>query len=138
MRVPGIQCGKLLYFRQMASITLKVPDDLASQILAQERQLPRILELGLRELNAGGQSGFDGAADVLELLAALPTPEEILQLRPSPRLSARVAEIIEKSRTGVMTPRDEEDWERYEYLEHLVRMAKAAAQMKLARSARNV
>ena len=136
--VSGMQCGKLLYFRQMASITVKVPDDLASQILAQERQLPRILELGLRERNAGGQSGFDGAADVLELLAALPTPEEILKLRPSPRLSARVAEIVEKNRTGVMTPRDEEDWERYEYLEHLVRMAKAAAQMKLARSARNV
>ena len=30
-----------------------------------------------------------------------------------------------------MTPLDEEEWERYEYLEHLVRMAKAAAQLKL-------
>jgi hypothetical protein len=29
-----------------------------------------------RELNAGGQSVFDGAADLLELLAALPSPEE--------------------------------------------------------------
>jgi len=127
---------KLLYFRQMASITLSLPDDLASQIQAQQQQqLPRILELGLRELNAGGQSGFDGAADVLELLAALPSPEEILNLRPSARLSARVAEIVEKSRAGEMTPLDEEDWERYEYLEHLVRMAKAAAQVKLASSA---
>jgi len=116
----------------MASITLSLPEDLASQIQAQQRQLPRILELGLRELNAGGQSGFDGAPDVLELLAALPSPEEILKLRPSARLSARVAEIVEKSRTGEMTPLDEEDWERYEYLEHLVRMAKAAAQVKLA------
>ena len=122
----------------MASITLSLPDDLASQIRAQQQQLPKILELGLRELNAGGQSGFDGAADVLELLAALPTPEEILNLRPSLRLTARVAELIEKSRDGQMTPPDVEDWERYEYLEHLVRMAKAAAQMKLARSARNV
>jgi hypothetical protein len=66
----------------MASITVSLPDDLASQIRAQEQQLPRILELGLRELNASGQSGFDGAADVLELLAALPTAEEILKLRP--------------------------------------------------------
>ena len=117
----------MLYFRQMASITLSLPDDLASQVRAQLQQLPKILELGLRELNAGGQSGFDGAADVLELLAALPTPEEILNLRPSTRLSARVAEMIEKSRAGEMTPLDEEDWERHEYLEHLVRMAKAAA-----------
>jgi hypothetical protein len=122
----------------MASITLSLPDDLASQIKAQQQQLPRILELGLRELNASGQSGFDGAADVLELLAALPTPEEILNLRPSPRLSARVAEMVEKSRAGEMTPLDQEDWERYEYLEHLVRMAKAAAQLKLASSAGDV
>ena len=119
----------------MSPITLGLPDDLASQIRAQQQQLHRILELGLRELNAGGQSGFDGAADVLELLAALPTPEEILSLRPSARLSARVAELIEKSRAGGMRPLDEEEWERYEYLERLVRMAKAAAQLKLAPSA---
>jgi hypothetical protein len=125
----------LLYFRQMASITLSLPDDLESQIRARQEQLPRILELGLRELNACGQSGFDGAADVLELLAALPAPEEILKLRPSVRVAARVVELIEKSRAGEMTPLDEEEWEKYEYLEHLVRMAKAAAQLKLAPSA---
>jgi len=116
----------------MASITVSLPDDLASQIRAQQQQFPRILELGLRELNASGQSGFDGAADVLELLAALPAPDEILNLRLSTRLSARVAELVEKSRASEMTPLDEEEWERYEYLEHLIRMAKAAAQLKLA------
>jgi hypothetical protein len=46
-----------------------------------------------------------------------------------------VAELIEKSRTGEMTPVDEDEWERYQYLEHLVRMAKAAAQLELASSA---
>jgi hypothetical protein len=133
-----VRCRQpLLYFLQMAPITLSLPDDLASQLLAREQELPRILELGLRELNAGGQSGFDGAADVLELLAALPAPEEVLNLRPSARLSARVAELIEKSRAGEMTPLDQQDWEKYEYLEHLVRMAKAAAHLKLASSAGN-
>ena len=43
--------------------------------------------------------------------------------------------MIEKSRAGEMTPPDEEEWEKYEYLEHLVRMAKATAQLKLAPSA---
>jgi len=127
----------LLYFRQMSPITLSLPDDLASQIRARQQQLPRIFELGLRELNAGGQSGYDGAADVLELLAALPTPEEILALRPSEGLSTRVAELLRKARAGEMTPGDEEDWERYEYLEHLVRMAKAAAHLKLTPSVGN-
>jgi hypothetical protein len=121
----------------MSPITLSLPDDLASQIRARQQQLPRIFELGLRELNAGGQSGYDGAADVLELLAALPTPEEILALRPSEGLSTRVAELLRKARAGEMTPGDEEDWERYEYLEHLVRMAKAAAHLKLTPSVGN-
>jgi hypothetical protein len=53
----------------MASITLSPSDDLASQIQAQQQQLARILELGLREFNGSRQSGFDGGADVLELLA---------------------------------------------------------------------
>jgi hypothetical protein len=84
----------------MASITLRLSDDLASQIRAHECQLPRILELGLRELNASGQNGFDGAADVLELLAGLPAPEEILCLRPSPRLAERISRLLEKIRAG--------------------------------------
>ena len=65
----------LVYFPQMGSITLSLPDELAAQIRAREQDLPRILELGLREINASGESEFDGAADILELLAALPTPE---------------------------------------------------------------
>ena len=40
--------------------------------------------------------------------------------------------MIEKSRTGEMTAQDEEEWESYEYLEHLVRMAKAAARRRKA------
>ncbi len=135
---PNFDDEELLYFRQMASITLSLPDDLASQLRAKEQQLPKILELGLRELNAAAQSGFDGAADVLELLAALPSPQQILDLRPSPRLAARISELIDKSRAGEMTTADQEEWERYEYLEHLVRIAKAAAQLKLAPSASDV
>jgi hypothetical protein len=139
----GIACGNtsllrlLLHFRQMTSITLSVPDDLASRIRVQQ-QLPRILELGLRKLNADAQGGFDGAADILELLAALPAPEEILKLRPSPRLAARIAELMEKSRAGEMAPSDHEDWETCEYLEHLVRMATAAAHVKLTPSRADV
>jgi len=128
---------QLVTLRSMGSITLSLPDDLATQLRAHQQQLPTILELGLRELNANAQSGFDGAAAVLELLAALPTPAEILNLRPSPRLSARVSELIEKSRSSQMTSTEEDEWEKYEYLEHLVRMAKASARLKLALPAQN-
>ena len=71
-------------------VTLNLPDDLATQLSLMEHKLPQILELGLRELDASTQSGFSGAADVLEFLASLPTPEEIIALRPSTALQTQI------------------------------------------------
>src|SRR6266498_3918581 len=108
----------------MSAITLNVPDNLAERLRNQEDRLPEILELGLRELSAGAQHGFEGTAQVLEFLAGLPTPREILDLRPSERLHQRVQELIVRSRAGALSAREEEEWERYQFLEHLVRIAK--------------
>jgi len=121
----------MLYFSQMSAITLQVPDDLADRLRSQQERLPEILALGLRELYATAQSGFAGAAEILELLAGLPSPKEILESRPSEALQRRVRELLEKSRAGALTPLEEEEWERYQYLEHLVRIAKTAACQRL-------
>ena len=72
-------------------VTLNLPDDLATQLSLMEDKLPQILELGLRELDASTQSGFSGAADVLEFLASLPAPEEIITLRPSTALQTQIS-----------------------------------------------
>ena len=115
----------------MSAITLQLPDELAERLRKHEERLPEILELGLRELNADPQSGFEGTTEVLEFLAGLPSPEDTLKLRPSERFGRQVQELLEKSRAGALTAQEENDWERYEFLEHLVRMAKATACLKL-------
>lgn len=117
----------------MSAITLHIPDDLAERLRGREDQLAQILELGLREINTT-PGGFAGTSDVLELLASLPAPEVILALRPSEQLQQRIDELVEKSRAGGLTDPEEAEWERYEYLEHLVRMAKAKAQQKVSSS----
>src|SRR2546425_434025 len=68
----------MVYFMQMSAITLQLPDELAERLRKHEERLPEILELGLRELNADPQSGFEGATEILEFLAGLPSPEDIL------------------------------------------------------------
>ena len=113
----------------MSSITLNIPDDLAERLRGREDQVAQILEFGLREINS--TEGFAGASDVLELLASLPSPEDILALRPSERLQRRMDELLEKSQAGNLSSAEEAEWERYEYLEHLVRMAKGRALIKL-------
>ncbi len=111
--------------------TLDLTDDLAARLTPHQDQISQILEMGLREVNASSQAGFKGLAEVLEVLASLPAPEDVLALRPAPVLEERVRNLLEKNRTECLSDDEEREWERYEYLEHLVRMAKAKAKLKL-------
>ncbi len=119
----------------MSAITLQLPDDLALRLQGQEDRLPEILELGLRDILTDGQPGFAGANEVLETLASLPSPEEVLSLRPSAHLTARVEELLTINQARGFTDLEQREWDRYEYLEHLVRMAKASAHRRLNLSA---
>ena len=59
----------------------------------------------------------------------LEIPKEILALRPSKALQARLDILLEKNRTESLNPEEEQEWERYQYLEHLIRIAKAKAHL---------
>lgn len=112
-------------------VTFDLPDEVATQLQPFQDKLPQILELGLRELNAISQDGFSGMAEILEFLASLPTNEAIIALRPSESLQAQISILLEKNRTVGLTPAEEQLWQGYQYLEHIVRMAKARALKKL-------
>jgi hypothetical protein len=111
-------------------ITLTVPEELATRLQPVGDHLPQILELGIREWNARRGAGFSGFADVLETLASLPAPEEVLALRPSASLQERLDELLEKSQAAGLSPEEQGEWEQYQYVEHLVRLAKARAALK--------
>lgn len=111
-------------------ITLDVPNDLGIRLRPFSQQLPRLLELGLRELNAP-HAGFHSLNDILEFLAKLPSAEEIMALCPAPELQEQIDSLLEKQRTAGLNSEEELQWQQYEYLEHLVRIAKANALLKL-------
>ncbi|MGB0563608.1 MAG: hypothetical protein ACPGVO_17670 [Spirulinaceae cyanobacterium] len=112
-------------------VSVDIPDELALRLNPLQTQLPRILELGLREWNARSEAGFSGLADVLETLASLPSAEEILVLKLSNTLQQQVERLLEKNKTVGLTMEEEKWWQQYEYVEHLVRMAKTRALLKL-------
>ena len=86
---------------------------------------PRYLSLGCG--NCSLLRPVMPVSDVLETLARLPSPEEVVALRPSPILQARIETLLEKIRTDGLTSEERKEWERYEYIEHLIRMAKIRA-----------
>lgn len=111
--------------------TVTIADDLASQLRPYSDSLTEIIELGIREWKARTEPGYNGISQVFETLAALPTPEEVLALRPAPPLQERIEVLLEKSRTTDLSAEDQREWDQYSYLEHIVRMAKANALRKL-------
>ena len=112
-------------------ITLNVPDELVTRLRDKELDLARVLELGLRELSASETAAFSGSGAVIETLATLPDPREVLALRPSEELEARIHELLEKNRTSGLSESEAQEWQRYEFVEHIVRLAKANALKKL-------
>ena len=107
-------------------LTVTVPDELASRLRAVENQLPEILELGLREW-LSTPPGYAGLGDMLETLARLPSPGEVLGQRSATHLQDRIEELIAKNRAGGLSAEEQREWNRYEYLEHLIRLAKVRA-----------
>jgi hypothetical protein len=112
-------------------IMVDIPDELFTKLELLDQSVSQVLELGVNELVARPQPGFTGFAEVLDFLANLPTPEEILALRPSPALQAQIDRLSEKYQAQDLTPAEQQLWQQYEYLEHIIRLAKAKAYLKL-------
>ncbi len=116
----------------MTTVQLEVSDDLAEKLRpVNSQQIERALYIGLREINASNQVRFVGAAQILELLASLPTPQEVLAIQPSAQLQERVSQLLEKNRNEGLSLEEKQEWQEFEYLEHLIRIAKAKAARKL-------
>ncbi len=112
-------------------VTLEIPDDIALNLESRKDNLPQILTLGLRELAAKPSNGFTGLTEILEFLAKLPTPQEILSLRLAPAVQTEIENLLDKNRTQGLDESDRQMWEHYEFIEHLVRLAKAQALLRL-------
>ena len=116
----------------LSTFQLNIPQELAIRLKPLQGQLSQILELGLRELNAKKQPGFEGSSDILEFLAGLPTPEEIIKLRPSKKMQARINYLLNKNHQPEgLIPDEQTEWDQYQYIEHLVRIAKTKAHIKI-------
>lgn len=112
-------------------ITVDVPNNLGLRLDPFKNQLSDLLELGLREMNTPSESDFHSLNEILEFLAKLPSPEEIIALRPSETLQQQINDLLAKQHDSGLNREEERLWQQFEYLEHLVRIAKANALLKL-------
>lgn len=87
----------------MTTITLEIPDDLASQI---------------DPLHPAYQ-------EMIDFLASSPTPEQIIAHRPSALVQERLAELLEKNREDGLTEAEMAELDLYEQIDDLMSLLKA-------------
>lgn len=70
--------------------------------------------------------------EIVDFLAAGTSPGDIVAFRPSEGARARLAELLQREKSEVLSPDDASELRHYLQLEHVMRLAKARARLRLA------
>ncbi len=111
----------------MIELTIQIPDELALQLQPVQNRLAEIIELGLREITP---AQYRLSSEVIEFLVSGPSPENIINFRPSVEAQTRVTELLNKNQTGTLTPAEEAELDRYESLDYLITLMKVRARQR--------
>ena len=109
-------------------LTIDIPDHLAARVTAERGRLAEIIERGFR-YQWSETAGV--AREVIAFLAKGPQPNEILTFRPSEKFLQHSRELLDRTKTGAITPADEAELDEIAYLDHFVSLIKAEARRHL-------
>ena len=118
----------------MTTITLEVPDDLATQLQGNPALLLALLREVTNVKNAPVASPATHEAsappvyqEIIDCLSASPTPEALLAFKISEGAQERLEDLLDKHREATLTPDERVELETYRQLNHLVIRLQARA-----------
>jgi hypothetical protein len=77
---------------------------------------------------ASVQSTLGALEEIADFLASGPSPDELLQFRPSPRTQERAEELLDKLKDGCLSVNERAELDQLEQVERLMRFVKARIQ----------
>jgi len=69
--------------------------------------------------------------EIIDFIASGTTPEAVVAFRPSPAAQQRVADLVERSKDGTISPEEQSELDDFLQLEHIMIMAKARARQHM-------
>ncbi|MCS6911254.1 MAG: hypothetical protein NZM11_11920, partial [Anaerolineales bacterium] len=112
----------------MVEIKVQLPDNLAQRVRTMSVWLPAVLELSLLSLRT---PAAQTASEIIDFLAAGPTPEEVLAYHVSERAQERVRRLLAINEAGLASSDEQAELDEIERIEHIVTLLKAQAQQQL-------
>jgi len=118
----------------MTTITLEVPDELATQLRIDPTLLPALLQTAIHAGSTQGPlpapsavSGPPLYQEIMDFLTSSPTPAQLVAFKISQATQERLDEVLYKHREEALTPDEHAELETYRQLNHLIIRLKARA-----------
>jgi len=108
----------------MAQITIEVPDSLAEQLAPVRDRLPEVLARGLAESFPLPTEVY---CYVLRFLTSNPSPQEVLDFKPTQAMQERIRELLEKNREEQLSPAESAELDEYGRINRFISLLKARA-----------
>lgn len=120
----------------MTTITLEVPDSLASQLTPLRDRLPDILQqtVGAWSLNAAPNQivkSFPVYEEMMDFLASGPTPEQIIAHKVSRSLQRRLESLLDKQREAGLTEEETAELNAFDQVNDVMSSLKLRARRAL-------
>lgn len=114
----------------MATMTLEIPDELIDQAEGLREQFQALLHQNQDPLVPTDAQIETELRRIVLVLSSQPTPEQILALQPAPQMQHRVEYLLERQKVLPLRQAEARELDRYLFVEHLVRLAKAHLSMQ--------
>jgi hypothetical protein len=125
----------------MATITLELPDELATQL--NPAQLPALLREAIEARKAKATPATNGAEtgqphnqplqqEVTDFLAASPTLEQLIAFKLSDAAQSRLEDLLDQNREASLTADEQAELDQYLQYRHLLIVLKAGARRVLS------
>lgn len=119
----------------MTTITVEVPDHLATKIDSIRDRLPDLLSEALM-LSASGNGTTTAPSlrypvfeEMIDFLVSGPTPEQIVAYKVSARAQERLADLLDKNREEGLSEVEKAELDAYEEVDYVMSSLKARAQL---------
>ena len=126
----------------MATITLEIPDELATELAPLQAELPNLLGQTLARIKREktmaartNQAGSPIYLEALDFLASLPSREQVASYTVSASLQTRVEELLERNRNEGLSTKERAEMDTYLQVNHLMGMLKTRVRKAMKQSA---
>lgn len=116
----------------MAQLTIEIPDALLPSAEQLKNELPHLIIQMLTASSSISPQPLPPSVlpaslyrKILEFLASDPTVEDILAFKAPVEIQARLRELLDRNKAGVLTSQESAELDEYEKIEHFIVMLKA-------------